>query len=216
MLDQNPYQQFTQWYCEASGTSSTWRWLVRRAIGIIYPPINIHPDAMALATASKDGKPSVRMVLYKGQNEKGILFYTNYKSPKSLNMQDNPYAEVVFHWTFPERQVRIAGQVEKTSPEQSEKYWKSRPRGSQLSALASEQSTCISDREYLKSQVKKLQEEFRGREIPCPSFWGGFCLIPEKFEFWEGKINRLHERYRYMKKIETSEKVQWSIQMLAP
>jgi pyridoxamine 5'-phosphate oxidase len=171
----------------------------------------IDPSAMILATANKNAEPSVRVVLLKGIDAEGLIFFTNYESRKGKDISENPQASLLFFWKELERQVRISGKVKEVSKKESEDYFHSRPYESQLAALASKQSSIISDRQYLEGKFEELKKEFNGKEIPLPSFWGGFKLIPESFEFWQGRENRLHDRISYMKG-----KRDWKIVRLAP
>lgn len=191
----SPIEIFKSWYKTAS-PCFIGRWLRR-----LYPPLSLHqPDAMTLATASKEGFPSARMVLFKGLNEDGFIFYTNYKSRKGQELTENPRAAALFHWSFPERQVRLEGKVILLSEENSIKYWRSRPRNSQISAIVSPQSTIIENRSLLQKWVKEAENKYRGIEIPKPLHWGGYVIVPDKIEFWEMKIFRLHSRTVYTKK----------------
>ncbi len=171
----------------------------------------IDPSAMILATANKNAEPSVRVVLLKGIDAEGLIFFTNYESRKGKDISENPQASLLFFWKELERQIRISGKVKEVSKKESEDYFHSRPYESQLAALASKQSSIISDRQYLEGKFEELKKEFNGKEIPLPSFWGGFKLIPESFEFWQGRENRLHDRISYMKG-----KRDWKIVRLAP
>ena len=157
------------------------------------------PESVALGTATPDGKPSVRLVLLKGYDEKGFTFFTNYESRKAAEMDANPEATLVFHWAILQRQVRLEGSVEKISTEESEAYFHSRPRGSQIGAWASAQSEVLSRREELEARVKKYEEEFKGGEVPLPPFWGGYRLIPRSAEFWQGRASRLHDRIKFVR-----------------
>jgi pyridoxamine 5'-phosphate oxidase len=171
----------------------------------------IDPSAMILATANKNAEPSVRVVLLKGIDAEGLIFFTNYESRKGKDISENPQASLLFFWKELERQIRISGKVKEVSKKESEDYFHSRPYESQLAALASKQSSIISDRQYLEGKFEELKKEFNGKEIPLPAFWGGFKLIPESFEFWQGRENRLHDRISYMKG-----KRDWKIVRLAP
>ncbi len=172
----------------------------------------IEPNAMTLATANPDGKPSARMVLLKGFNEKGFVFYTNYESQKGQQLMQNPWASLVFWWAGLERQVRIAGQVEQVSPEESDEYFNSRPHNSQLGAWASEQSKLIPNRQVLEEKMEQLQEQYTEKTVPRPSHWGGFRVIPTTIEFWQGRPSRLHDRLLYQKSQDGS----WTRQRLSP
>jgi pyridoxamine 5'-phosphate oxidase len=189
----DPLQQLQRWYEEA----------VRKP--------EPHPDAMTLATADKNGRPSARIVLYKGIDQGGILIFTNYQSRKAIEMAENPHAALVFYWPGMYRQVRIEGEVKRISVEESARYFASRPYESQISAWISEQSQVIPDREYLQVRYEKYHQKFPTGKVRCPEFWGGFRLVPERMEFWIGRDHRLHDRFCYRKRDE-----QWEIVRLAP
>ena len=155
------------------------------------------PEAAALATASSEAAPSVRMVLVKQFDERGFVFYTNYSSRKGRELQSNPRAALLFHWDPLGRQVRIEGPVERVSAEETAEYVRSRPRGSQLSALASPQSEVVDGREALEARVEELMALYGDGELPIPGDWGGFRLAPESFEFWQQRHDRLHDRLLY-------------------
>lgn len=152
------------------------------------------PESMALATASADGAPSVRMVLLKGVDARGFVFYTNYGSRKASDLETNPRAALCFHWTVLERQVRVEGTVERVSAEESQAYFATRGRGSRIGAWASRQSDPLPSRQELEERVRRYDREYPGDEVPLPPFWGGYLLRPETIEFWQGKADRLHER----------------------
>jgi pyridoxamine 5'-phosphate oxidase len=192
-VDLNPLVQFHQWLEEATKAG--------------LPEAN----AMVLATASPDGRPSARVVLLKDYDERGFVFYTNYDGRKSVELAVNPHAAILFYWGELERQVRIEGTVEKTSKQESEEYFKTRPFESRLSAWASKQSTVIPSRIYLEEKMSDLNSRYANREIPLPPFWGGFRLQPQVFEFWQGRENRLHDRVRYMLQGGV-----WQIERLSP
>ena len=156
------------------------------------------PSAVALATATPDGMPSVRMVLMKGVDERGFSFYTNSESQKGEELRQNPWASMCFHWKSLRRQVRIAGSVTELPPVEVDLYFHSRPRLSQLAATASQQSRILPSRELLISRVKELDAEFPG-EVPCPAYWKGFVLRPERIEFWKSREGRLHDRLLYIR-----------------
>jgi pyridoxamine 5'-phosphate oxidase len=155
------------------------------------------PESMALGTATPDGKPSVRLVLLKGYDERGFVFFTNYGSRKGVEMDANPEATLVFHWGILQRQIRLEGRVERTSHQESEAYFRSRPRGSQIGAWASEQSRPLSDRRELEEREREFERRFKGQEVPLPPFWGGYRLMPRSAEFWQGRANRLHDRIKF-------------------
>ena len=152
------------------------------------------PNAMTLATSTPDGKPSARVVLLKGFDERGFVFYTNYDGRKAAELEHNPRAALVFYWGELERQVRIEGRVVRVSEDESDAYFESRPRGSRLGAWASEQSRTIDGRERLEARLRELEREYEGRNVPRPTFWGGYRVEPEAIEFWQGRENRLHDR----------------------
>jgi pyridoxamine 5'-phosphate oxidase len=192
-LDRDPYRVFKVWFEEAART------------GIQLP------DAATLATATRDGRPSARMVLYKGISDGGFLIFTNYESRKAREMDVNPNVALDFHWARLGRQIRIEGRAHRSSPEMSSEYFATRPRESQLGAWASPQSEEIESREELDQRVNELDREYAQREIPCPPFWGGYVIHPHSFEFWIGRDGRLHDRFLY--KLEGRD---WTIARLAP
>ncbi len=192
-LDPDPLVQFDRWFREARKSR------------------NPQPDAMALATATPDGRPSVRMVLLKSYDDRGLVFYTNVGSQKGQELAANPQAAALFFWVEPRRQVRISGTVRPLSCEETEPYFRTRPRDAQISALASRQSEVIPRREDLE-RVAELDERHRGREVPMPEDWRGMRLIPEAFEFWQGDSRRLHDRLRYARLGEGG----WRIDRLQP
>ncbi|XP_022768406.1 pyridoxine/pyridoxamine 5'-phosphate oxidase 1, chloroplastic isoform X4 [Durio zibethinus] len=174
------------------------------------------PNAMALSTTGKDRKPSSRMVLLKGVNKDGFVWYTNYESRKARELSENPHAALLFYWDGLNRQVRVEGSVQKVSDEESEQYFHSRPRGSQIAAIVSKQSTLVPGRDVLHQQYKELEEKYSdGSLIPKPKHWGGYRLQPERFEFWQGQQSRLHDRLEYSPQ-EINGKRVWRIVRLAP
>ena len=202
-----PFSLFLDWYHQAKNKT-----IGRRIVTWLYPPAVIHqPDAMVLCTVRQDGQPSARVVLFKGLVDGEFTFYTNYSSQKSRELAVNQRVALVFHWAFPERQVRIEGVAKKMSREASVAYWNSRPRGSQLSGAASQQSAVITTRDSLLEKVALLKHQVGRGAIPCPEEWGGFAVAAERIEFWEVRINRLHERIRF-----TSNGASWTREMLAP
>lgn len=171
------------------------------------------PNAMILATASKEGQPSIRTVLLKDYSEKGFVFFTNYNSQKGKEIEANPKAAILFFWPKLMRQIKIEGVLEKVSPKESEDYFRTRPVGNQISAWVSQQSTEVKNKQALEEKYIALEEKYKGKEIPYPGFWGGYRLSPNVFEFWQGQANRLHDRIRY--ELECEE-CTWKIKRLAP
>ena len=169
------------------------RWLAALIFGGELP----EEGAAALATATPDGRPSLRMVLVKRVDEEGLVFHTSYLSRKGEELEANPRAALLFHWPWPPRQVRVEGAVVRLSGAESDAYWRTRRRGSQLAAVASEQSAPIADRATLLARVEQLRRAHAGRDVPRPPTWGGYRLVPDSVEFWEGRADRLHERTRY-------------------
>lgn len=192
-IDRDPIKQFQLWFNEA-----------------IAAKLRL-PEAMTLATATPDGKPSARMVLLKQVDEDGFVFFTNYRSPKAEQLDENPYAALVFYWSQLDRQVRVEGSVVRTSPQESSDYFKTRPRESQIGAWASAQSEVISGREVLEQRAYELEALYCDREVDCPEHWGGYRLKPERIEFWKSRVGRLHDRILYQR-----DSGIWSITRLAP
>ena len=194
-VDTDPLKQFQIWFQQALDADL------------------LEPNAMTLATATPDGKPTARIVLLKEVSERGFVFYTNYESQKGRQLITNPYAALVFLWDKLERQVRIEGEVEQLSPQESEAYFRSRPRASQLGAWASEQSGVIASREVLEQKLADLQAQYQDDSaIPRPEHWGGFRVIPNRIEFWQGRPSRLHDRLVY----NWQDNGSWQLTRLAP
>lgn len=190
----SPFEQFQRWFAEAVSTASH------------------EPNAMTLATATADGRPSARIVLLKGFDSRGFVFFTNYASRKGRELAANPWASLVFYWPELERQVRIDGCCTLVAAEESDDYFRQRPRGSQLGALASPQSTVIPGREWLEQRIGELEAEYGERTISRPDYWGGYRLSPVEFEFWQGRLSRLHDRLRYRLLDDGS----WVLERLSP
>ncbi len=215
-LEANPIAQFESWFRDATGEQSQSRW---RKIGIalckLWSAIRNHRpadiNAMTLATADKSGKSSTRTVLLKAVDERGFVFFTNYDSRKGRELAENPNAALTFFWPDLERQVCVVGLVTKLPVAESEKYFKSRPRGSRLAAWASDQSEIVPDRATLEAKWRELEKKFPS-DIPLPPDWGGFILQPERIEFWQGRPSRLHDRFQYTKQPDNS----WKLERLAP
>lgn len=191
----DPIEQFRRWLDEASALDPT-----------------TDPTAMTLATATADGRPSARMVLLKGLDGRGFMFYTNLRSRKGRELEENPRAALLFHWPLPERQVRIEGPVERVTDAEADAYFDSRPVGARLGAAVSPQSEVIPDRASLERRIEALRTELGDRPPTRPEFWGGFRVPPESIEFWQGRPDRLHDRLRYTRESSGP----WRIERLAP
>lgn len=194
-LAANPFLQFETWFQQANQANLA------------------EVNAMQIATSTAQGKPSLRTVLLKAFDEQGFVFYTNYHSQKAQQIAENPQVAALFFWKELERQVEITGRVEKVSTLESLKYFTSRPRGSQLGAWVSAQSSIISSRKLLEAKLEEMKLKFSHGEIPLPDFWGGFRIIPDTVEFWQGRPNRLHDRFEYRR---SAEQTNWQIERLAP
>jgi pyridoxamine 5'-phosphate oxidase len=193
-VDPDPIRQFALWFEQAQTATGH------------------EPNAMTVATVDADGVPAARMLLLKGFDERGFVFYTNYESAKGRELEENPRAALVFYWPELERQVRISGDVEHVSREDSERYFHSRPRGSQIAAAISHQSAVVSNRDVLVGAVARFEQEHSDGEVPLPDFWGGYRLRPHWIEFWQGRPSRLHDRLRYLR----TNNGGWQIVRLSP
>ncbi|KKL37186.1 pyridoxamine 5'-phosphate oxidase [Burkholderia contaminans FFH2055] len=191
----DPFAQFDRWFKEALAAKLP------------------EPNTMTLATVGEDGRPSARIVLIKGVDERGFVFFTNYESRKGRDLAAHPQAALLFYWIELERQVRIEGRIEKTSAEESDRYFASRPLGSRIGAWASEQSAVIDSRATLEAQEKAVSERY-GDNPPRPPHWGGYRLVPDSIEFWQGRPSRLHDRLLYTRDAGTAQG--WSISRLSP
>ena len=192
----NPFTQWHAWYDQAAEAGVT------------------EPNAMTVSTIGLDGVPDSRIVLARGVDNTGIVFYTNYASEKSEQLQKNPVASAVFAWLDLHRQVRVRGQVVQVPQQQSDEYFASRPRDSQLGAWASPQSQVISDRSVLTERLEQFRKQFDGSDVPRPPSWGGWLIAPTMFEFWQGRPSRLHDRFRYSRP--NASATAWTIERLAP
>lgn len=192
-LASDPLEQFQSWFAEASAALEV-------------------PEAVALATATPGGAPSVRMVLLKGFDERGLVFFSHYTSRKGRELEENPQAALLFHWSPLGRQVRVEGPVERAAEEESDAYFATRPRDAQVGALASRQSDPLESRAELEERLAELEQDLAGSAVPRPPTWGGFRLTPEAWEFWQHRDNRLHDRFRY----EREPSGIWRIERLFP
>jgi pyridoxamine 5'-phosphate oxidase len=180
LLESEPFPQFDRWLADAEASDLR------------------EPGAMTLATVSAEGRPSARIVLLRGHDERGFTFFTHYIGRKSSDLAANPLAALVFYWATLERQIRIEGSVSKVTAAESDAYFASRPKGHQINALASPQSQVIPDRAFLESRLREVEAEYANMdEVPRPEFWGGYRLVPDSIEFWQGRANRNHDRIRY-------------------
>ena len=193
-VDPDPIRQFTRWFDEATTSAVA------------------EPDAMTLATCTSDGRPSARIVLLRGVDERGFAFFTNYESRKARELDNNPYAALVFFWHDLERQVRVEGRVERVSADESDEYFHGRPASSRIGAWASPQSEVIPSRESLEVRFGDQENRFADEAIPRPPHWGGYRLVPDTVEFWQGRPSRLHDRLRYSRRQQGG----WLIERLAP
>jgi len=215
-LESNPILQFQRWFEQATGERRSGKvqsLLVRAYKSLLGIESSEMGDlnAMTLATADAQGRPSVRVVLLKGLDERGFSFYTNYQSRKARELEENPNAALNFFWPHLERQVCVAGKVERVSVAESDAYFMSRPRGSRIAAWASDQSSPVRDRAELEQKWGNFEKQYANQEVQRPPDWGGFLLRPVRMEFWQGRPNRLHDRFRY-----TLEAGSWRIERLSP
>ena len=197
-LDDDPLRQFARWYAEAAEAVSV-------------------PEAVAVATATPEGAPSVRMVLLKGFDERGLVFFSHYTSRKGRELEANPRAALLFHWAPLGRQVRVEGRVERVAAAESDAYFATRPRGAQIGALASRQSEPLGSRAELERRIAELERELEGAPVPRPETWGGYRVAPEAWEFWQHHDDRLHDRFRYRRDVGAGATgAAWTIERLSP
>jgi pyridoxamine 5'-phosphate oxidase len=194
-LSPDPFEQFKLWFEESVQTAG-----------------DREPNAMTLATATRTGAPSARVVLLKGFDAQGVMFFTNYESRKAKQLAENPCAALNFHWPWLERQIQIEGIVKKVGREESKAYFDRRPIGSRLGAIVSKQSSVVESREILEERLSALKAQLQGGNPMLPDFWGGYLLVPQRFEFWQGRENRLHDRFLYTQLADST----WQIERLAP
>jgi len=192
-LTADPVELFDQWFKFARRARIYW------------------PDSTAVATATRDGRPSVRMVLLKKYDQRGFVFFTNYESQKGRELDANPYASMVIYWNDLLRQIRMTGRIEKITREESERYFHSRPRGSQIGAWASNQDSVVKSRAELMEKYEIFETKFAGKPVPLPEYWGGYRLVPDEVEFWQARTYRLHDRFRYTRAAD-----RWSWARLSP
>ncbi len=192
-VDADPIRQFERWFADAISARA------------------LEPNAMTLSTATRDGVPSGRIVLLKGVDANGFVFYTDYRSRKSVELGENPLAALTFLWKEIERQVRVTGSVSRVSTQESEAYFRTRPPGSRLGAWASRQSSVIANREEIEARLQEVTQRFADGNVPLPPHWGGFRVVPDEIEFWQGRTNRLHDRLLYRR-----QERGWEISRLSP
>jgi len=193
-LDADPIVQFEDWF------------------GYACESVPMDPNAVSIATVDEDNRPSSRTVLLKYFDERGFVFFTNFESNKAEHIENNPNVALLFFWSDAARQVKIRGEAEKIPASETLKYFVSRPRGSQIGAWVSAQSSVISSRSLLEGKFQEIKDKFKNKEVPLPSFWGGYRVVPDQIEFWQGRRNRLHDRFEYTKQDDGS----WAIERLAP
>ncbi len=216
-LEADPIVQFKKWLDQARGARASGRlrkFLIRiyKSLLMVAGAEPMDVTAMTLATVDKQGRPSARIVLLKGVDERGLVFFTNYDSRKGQELADNPQAALVFYWSDQERQVCIWGQVSRLPPAESDAYFNTRPYGSRIAAWASKQSAVIRDRAALEDLYAQFEKMYPGRQVPRPPYWGGYLVVPARIEFWQGRPNRLHDRFCYAKLPDGS----WQVDRLSP
>ncbi|MGH2442194.1 MAG: pyridoxamine 5'-phosphate oxidase [Chloroflexota bacterium] len=194
MRDRDPIKLFGAWFAAARAADLP------------------QPEAMTLATADAGGRPSARMVLLKSYGPEGFVFFSNYNSAKAHQITQNPHAALIFFWSQLHRQVRIEGKVQRLGAAASDEYFATRARGSQIASRASAQSSVLSDRASLEARVQEEQELWEGRNVPRPEYWGGYLVVPDTIEFWQGRPDRLHDRFRYTRRVEE----EWLVERLSP
>lgn len=216
-LQSDPLAQFNIWFDQAAGRRGSGR--LRKFFVNLYksivmlagaPPPDV--NAMTLATVDDHGRPSARIVLLKGVDKRGFVFYTNYEGRKGRELASHPEAALVFYWPDLERQICVAGPVARLPESESDSYFRSRPRGSRIAAWASKQSTVVPDRAFLEAQWKHYESQYPGQDVPKPAYWGGYVLHPTRIEFWQGRPSRLHDRFQYLRQPDET----WKIERLAP
>ncbi len=216
-LDADPMRQFKRWFDQATGAKASGRF--RKFCVNLYKSLLLlgrvdltDMNAMTLATVDREGRPSARMVLLKGMDARGFIFYTNYQSRKGVELAENPRAALVFYWPHMERQVCVTGKAAQLPATESDAYFQSRPRGSRIGAWASDQSRVVRDRAALEENADRFEKQYPGPEVPRPPHWGGYVLAPATIEFWHGRPNRLHDRFIYTRQADNS----WKIERLFP
>ena len=216
-LNANPLAQFDQWFNQALTNRTTGNFFRRVSVASykwfqsVFRETASEANAMTLATADKNGRPTARVVLLKGVDARGFIFFSHYGGPKGLDLAENPQAALVFYWPELERQVCVGGTVNRLSAEESEQYFRSRPRGSRLAAWVARQSQIVPDRKFLEERLHEIESQYPG-DVPKPDYWGGYVLAPRRIEFWQGRPNRLHDRFLYLKQPDG----QWKIERLSP
>lgn len=213
-LATSPFSQFATWFDQARGAGRIRKFFVTVYKAMLLLAGKEVPDinAMVLATASKDGRTSARVVLLKGMDDRGFVFYTNYHSRKGRDLEDNPQAALVFYWSNLERQVCVRGTIQKLPEAESDQYFNSRPRGSRIGAWASNQTQRVRNRQQLEQQWDYFEKKFPGSAVPRPPHWGGYLLIPTEMEFWQGRPSRMHDRFQYCRQSDGT----WALDRLSP